>query len=117
VWYFTPFYAILRAVPNKLLGVALMGAAVLLLFFVPWLDRSKVKSIRYRGWLYRSFPVRVRDQFPGARVPGHAAGVDSVHERGAHFRCHLFCVLHSHAVVHEGRSDQAVPDRVTYDAH
>jgi ubiquinol-cytochrome c reductase cytochrome b subunit len=55
VWYFTPFYAILRAVPNKLLGVALMGAAVVLFVFLPWLDRSKVKSVRYRGWLFRSF--------------------------------------------------------------
>jgi ubiquinol-cytochrome c reductase cytochrome b subunit len=55
VWYFTPFYAILRAVPNKLLGVALMGAAVILFVFLPWLDRSKVKSIRYRGWLFRGF--------------------------------------------------------------
>ena len=55
VWYFTPFYAILRAVPNKLLGVALMGAAVLIFFFLPWLDRAKVKSVRYRGWLYKAF--------------------------------------------------------------
>jgi ubiquinol-cytochrome c reductase cytochrome b subunit len=55
VWYFTPFYAILRAVPNKLLGVALMGAAVVLFVFLPWLDRSKVKSVRYRGWLFRCF--------------------------------------------------------------
>jgi ubiquinol-cytochrome c reductase cytochrome b subunit len=55
VWYFTPFYAILRAVPNKLMGVVLMGAAVVLFVFLPWLDRSKVKSIRYRGWLFRSF--------------------------------------------------------------
>jgi ubiquinol-cytochrome c reductase cytochrome b subunit len=53
VWYFTPFYAILRAVPNKLLGVILMGAAVLLPFFLPWLDRCRVKSIRYRGWIYK----------------------------------------------------------------
>jgi ubiquinol-cytochrome c reductase cytochrome b subunit len=55
VWYFTPFYAILRAVPSKLFGVILMGAAVLAFVFLPWLDRSKVKSIRYRGWLFRSF--------------------------------------------------------------
>src|SRR5688572_16129270 len=53
VWYFTPFYAILRAVPNKLLGVALMGLAVMLLFFLPWLDRCRVKSIRYRSWTYK----------------------------------------------------------------
>ncbi|MEM7276716.1 MAG: cytochrome bc complex cytochrome b subunit [Pseudomonadota bacterium] len=54
VWYFTPFYAILRAVPDKLLGVILMGAAVVMPFFLPWLDRSRVKSIRYRGILYKA---------------------------------------------------------------
>jgi ubiquinol-cytochrome c reductase cytochrome b subunit len=53
VWYFTPFYAMLRAVPNKLLGVVLMGSAVLLPFFLPWLDRCRVKSIRYRGAIYK----------------------------------------------------------------
>ncbi|MEO0575907.1 MAG: cytochrome bc complex cytochrome b subunit [Pseudomonadota bacterium] len=49
VWYFTPFYAILRAVPHKLTGVVLMGAAVLLPLFLPWLDKSPVRSIRYKG--------------------------------------------------------------------
>jgi ubiquinol-cytochrome c reductase cytochrome b subunit len=49
VWYFTPYYAILRAVPDKLGGVILMGLAVMVLFTLPWLDRSKVKSIRYKG--------------------------------------------------------------------
>jgi ubiquinol-cytochrome c reductase cytochrome b subunit len=53
LWYFTPFYAILRAVPDKFLGVVAMGAAIVLLFFLPWLDRSPVKSIRYRGLLYK----------------------------------------------------------------
>ena len=57
VWYFTPFYAILRAVPNKLAGVGLMGAAVVLLAFVPWLDRGKVRSIRYRGPIFRAFLI------------------------------------------------------------
>jgi len=54
VWYFTPFYAILRAVPDKLTGVVLMGLAVSILFLLPWLDRSPVKSIRYRGTIYKS---------------------------------------------------------------
>jgi ubiquinol-cytochrome c reductase cytochrome b subunit len=54
VWYFTPFYAILRAVPDKLLGVTLMGLAVLLPFFLPWLDRCRVKSVRYRSWVYKA---------------------------------------------------------------
>jgi ubiquinol-cytochrome c reductase cytochrome b subunit len=54
VWYFTPFYAILRAVPDKLWGFILFGLSVILPLFLPWLDRSRVKSIRYRGWMYRT---------------------------------------------------------------
>jgi len=49
VWYFTPFYAILRAVPDKLLGTVAMMGAIVMLFLLPWLDRSPVKSIRYKG--------------------------------------------------------------------
>jgi ubiquinol-cytochrome c reductase cytochrome b/c1 subunit len=47
-WYFLPFYAILRSVPNKLLGVVLMFSAVGILFIVPWLDTSRVRSARFR---------------------------------------------------------------------
>ena len=54
VWYFTPYYAILRAVPDKLLGFILFVVAVLLPVFLPWLDRCRVKSIRYRGWMYKT---------------------------------------------------------------
>jgi ubiquinol-cytochrome c reductase cytochrome b subunit len=54
VWYFTPFYAILRAVPDKLWGFILFALAVVLPVFLPWLDRARVKSIRYRGWIYKS---------------------------------------------------------------
>lgn len=53
LWYFTPFYAILRAVPDKLMGVIGMGAAIAILFVLPWLDRSPVRSIRYRGLIYK----------------------------------------------------------------
>jgi ubiquinol-cytochrome c reductase cytochrome b subunit len=53
LWYFTPFYAILRAVPDKFLGVVAMGGAIFVLFLLPWLDRSPVKSIRYRGGIYK----------------------------------------------------------------
>ena len=49
VWYFTPYYAMLRAVPDKFFGVVVMGGATLILFLLPWLDRSPVKSIRYRS--------------------------------------------------------------------
>jgi ubiquinol-cytochrome c reductase cytochrome b subunit len=53
VWYFTPYYAILRVVPDQRLGALLMLWAVLSFMFLPWLDRSPVKSIRYKGWLSR----------------------------------------------------------------
>ena len=53
VWYFTPFYAILRVIPSKGLGVIAMFASIGLLFLVPWLDRGAVKSIRYRGRGYK----------------------------------------------------------------
>ena len=49
VWYYTPYYAILRAVPSKLGGVIAMGAAIAILFVLPWLDKSPVKSMRYKG--------------------------------------------------------------------
>lgn len=53
VWYFTPFYAILRAVPDKLGGVVMMGLSIAVLFVLPWLDRCKVKSVRYRSTLHK----------------------------------------------------------------
>ena len=53
-WYFTPYYAILRAVPDQRMGALLMLLAVVSFFFLPWLDRSPVKSMRYRGWISRT---------------------------------------------------------------
>jgi ubiquinol-cytochrome c reductase cytochrome b subunit len=57
VWYFTPYYAMLRAVPpmfgSQFPGVVVMFAAILILFFLPWLDRSPVKSVRYKGPLFK----------------------------------------------------------------
>ncbi len=58
VWYFTPYYSILRAVPplfdSQFPGVLAMGVSVMILFFLPWLDRSPVKSMRYRGVYWKS---------------------------------------------------------------
>jgi len=51
-WYFLPYYAILRSVPNKLLGVCMMFGSILILFVLPWLDTSKVRSARFRP-IYR----------------------------------------------------------------
>ena len=55
-WYLLPFYAILRAVPDKLGGVVLMFGAIFVMFLLPWLDTSKVRSARYRP-LFRQFYV------------------------------------------------------------
>ncbi|MDQ3195390.1 MAG: cytochrome b [Burkholderiales bacterium] len=61
IWYFTPFYSILRAVTYPLFGidakfwgVLAMGASVMIFFALPWLDRGRVKSIRYRGWIFKT---------------------------------------------------------------
>jgi len=54
VWYFTPFYAILRAVPDKLMGVGAMFGAIAVLFILPWIDRCSVKSIRYRSSIFKA---------------------------------------------------------------
>jgi len=53
VWYFTPYYSILKAVPNQGLGVITMAASLVILFFLPWLDRSPVLSIRYKSPIYK----------------------------------------------------------------
>lgn len=83
VWYFTPFYSMLRAMvwnffwlPAKLWGVVAMGGGVVILAFLPWLDRSPVKSIRYRGRIYKTllaifvFTFLVLG-FLGTKVPGY----------------------------------------------
>ena len=83
LWYLTPYYSILRAVTfewlpggAKLWGVIAMGAAIMIFFFLPWLDRSRVRSIRYRGWMYKTmltlFAVTfVMLGYLGTKNPGH----------------------------------------------
>jgi len=72
-WYFLPLYAVLRAIPDKLGGVILMFAAVFVLFFLPWLDRSKVRSGVFRPYFRIAFWLLVADVillgYCGARPP------------------------------------------------
>ncbi|SMF55386.1 cytochrome b [Pseudogulbenkiania subflava] len=74
VWYFTPFYAILRAIPSflgtQVWGVLGMGAAVVLIAFLPWLDKSPVKSIRYRGPKFKFMLVLFIIAFIGLGILG-----------------------------------------------
>lgn len=72
-WYFLPFYAILRAVPSKLGGVILMFSAILVLFFLPWLDKSSVRSGNYRPWFRFTFMFFVIDCLVLGYVGGQPA--------------------------------------------
>ncbi len=60
-WYLLPFYAMLRAIPQKLLGVLVLFGAILTLAFIPWLDTSKVRSSRFRPLMKQAFWVLVLD--------------------------------------------------------
>ena len=73
VWYMTPFYAMLRAVPNKLLGLMTMAAAIAIMFVLPWLDRSPVRSIRYKGNLSKLAITVFVICFMGLGYLGHEA--------------------------------------------
>jgi quinol-cytochrome oxidoreductase complex cytochrome b subunit len=72
-WYLLPFYAILRAVPSKLLGVMAMFSSIFVLFLLPWLDTSSVRSARYRPIFRQFFWILVADcfllVFAGGRPP------------------------------------------------
>jgi ubiquinol-cytochrome c reductase cytochrome b subunit len=117
VWYFTPYYAILRAVPSKLFGVILMGAAVLAFFFLPWLDRAKVKSVRYRGWIFKTFLIAFAISFialgylglqPATRVYTNAARVFGL----VYFA--FFILMPWYTKIDQTKP---TPERVTYHAH
>lgn len=60
-WYFLPFYAILRAIPDKLIGVIALFGSIATLFVVPWLDTSKVRSCRFRPMMKQFFWILVAD--------------------------------------------------------
>ncbi|HPW04465.1 MAG: cytochrome bc complex cytochrome b subunit [Dokdonella sp.] len=77
-WYYTPFYAMLRVVPDKLLGVVTMFSAIIVLFFLPWIDRGKVKSWRYRGLGFRVALVVLGVCFVWLGKIGAGPGTDPV---------------------------------------
>ncbi|HEV8333787.1 MAG TPA: cytochrome bc complex cytochrome b subunit [Steroidobacteraceae bacterium] len=117
VWYFTPYYAILRAVPSKLFGVLLMGAAVLAFFFVPWLDRSRVKSIRYRGWLYRGFLFAFAISFLALGYLGLKPATPAYTNAARVFTVVYFAFFILMPWYTKADQTKPVPERVTYHAH
>ncbi len=121
VWYFTPFYAMLRAVTidigpfsAKFLGVVVMGAAVVILFFLPWLDRSPVKSIRYRGPIFKIMLGLLVISFIvlgwlGTQAPTAAKTVMAQVGTAAYFAFFLLMPIYSKL-----DSTKPVPERVTF---
>jgi len=70
-WYFLPFYAILRSIPNKLAGVICMFSAIIILFFLPWIDSSKVRSAKFRPYFKQVFWLFLADCFLLGYVGAH----------------------------------------------
>jgi ubiquinol-cytochrome c reductase cytochrome b subunit len=117
VWYFTPYYAILRAVPNKLAGVGFMVAAVLVFAFLPWLDRGKVRSIRYRGWLFKLFVALFAISFLALGYLGLKPVTPAYTNAARVFGIIYFLFFLLMPWYTRVDRTKPVPDRVTYDAH
>jgi ubiquinol-cytochrome c reductase cytochrome b subunit len=117
VWYFTPFYAILRAVPNKLIGVILMGVAVVSFFFLPWLDRSKVKSVRFRGWLYRAFLIAFAISFLALGYLGLKPATPAYTNAARIFAVIYFAFFFLMPWYTRADQTKPVPERVRYHEH
>ena len=116
-WYFTPFYAILRAVPNKNLGALLMVLSLLCFVLLPWLDRSPVKSIRYKGSLSKAFLVLFTVSFLGLMYLGlqEPAGIYITLGRvctGGYFAFFVLMPFYTRM-----ERCKPVPDRVRFEAH
>jgi ubiquinol-cytochrome c reductase cytochrome b subunit len=114
VWYFTPYYAILKAVPDKLMGVILMFAAVGILFFLPWLDRSPVKSIRYKGLWYKILLALFAIAFVRLGMLGMAEGTPA---QTVEMRVWTFVYFGFFVVLYfmsPGGKTKPVPERLTH---
>jgi ubiquinol-cytochrome c reductase cytochrome b subunit len=113
LWYFTPFYAILRAVPDKFLGVVAMGAAIFVLFLLPWLDRSPVKSIRYRGSIYKIAVGIFVISFVALGYLGTQPATPVMTNFARLFSLLYFAFFASLLVIPKFEKTRPVPDRVT----
>jgi ubiquinol-cytochrome c reductase cytochrome b subunit len=113
VWYFTPFYAILRAVPDKLGGVIAMGASTLIFMTLPWIDRSPVRSIRYRGWKYRTALTIFAITFVTLGWLGMQVATPNVTMASRIFAVIYFLFFLLMPFYTANDTDKPVPDRVT----
>jgi ubiquinol-cytochrome c reductase cytochrome b subunit len=117
VWYFTPFYAILRAVPSKGWGAFLMLAAIVFLFLLPWLDRCKVKSIRYRGWQFKVALAALAISFVALGVLGLQPATPLVNTGARIFTIIYFAVFLLMPLYTARERTKPVPERVVYHGH
>ncbi len=99
VWYFTPFYAILRAVPDQLFGAIFMFLAIIFLALLPWLDCCPVRSVRYRSNFPQMESGEFLHQLRGVRCARCSACNPNLHAAGTNFLVHLFCVLRFTVVI------------------
>ena len=114
LWYFTPFYAILRAVPDKLMGVMAMGGAIVFLFLLPWLDRSPVKSIRYRGPLFKFALTLFIISFVALGYLGTQAATPGFTLAAQIFSVIYFAFFIFMPIYTKIDKDKPVPERVTF---
>jgi ubiquinol-cytochrome c reductase cytochrome b subunit len=113
VWYFTPFYAILRAIPNQLGGVIAMGLSTTIFFLLPWLDRSPVKSIRYRGWKYRTALASFTISFLMLGWLGMQPATETFTWMARFFSVVYFLFFILMPIYTSNDNDKPVPERVT----
>ncbi|TCK17848.1 ubiquinol-cytochrome c reductase cytochrome b subunit [Thiogranum longum] len=120
VWYFTPYYAMLRAVTidlgpftAKFLGVVVMGGAVVIMFFLPWLDKSPAKSIRYRGPIYKTMLTLFVISFAVLGWLGTQAPTDTKTLMAQIFTTVYFAFFLGMPIYSRIDKTKPVPDRVT----
>ncbi len=120
LWYFTPFYAILRAVPSypwlmgKFAGVLAMGAAVMVLFFLPWIDRSPVRSIRYRSNAFKAWLTIFIVSFIGLGILGMLPADPIKQKLSQLLSIGYFGFFIALYIISKNERCKAVPDRVTW---
>src|SRR5687767_5263270 len=117
VWYFTPYYAILRAVPDQQLGALLMLLSVVAFIFLPWLDRSPVKSMRYRGWMSKTALAVFAVSFVALGYLGlmPAEGIYVLYARI--FTILYFAYFVLMPIYTRIEQTKPLPERLTYHAH
>jgi len=114
-WYFLPFYAILRSIPNKLAGVIAMFSSILILFFLPWLDKSEVKSSNYRPIFRITYILFIADVVFLGWLGGKPAEGDYISMAQVATCFYFFYFLILVPVISKFEKTRALPDSISDD--